>query len=86
MNGGVPARQRHLKIEQLGWRPDVIGQAGGQSGSTLHPTIAVAADKQLNTQTMVSVAEVVEATDDKHACFKGGCFTHQGAGSASQTA
>ena len=64
----------------------MIGQACGQSRrTTLHPAITVPADKQLKTQAMVSVAEVVEATDDKHACFKGGCLTHQGAGSASQT-
>ena len=33
----------------------------------------------------MSIAEVVEATDDEYACFKGGYLTHQSASSASQT-
>ena len=67
------------EVEQLGGCPRVVGQSGCNGRSPLNPAMAKGTDRQFQTQTMMEVAEIVEAPDKIHA-------GHQSFGSLRQSA
>ncbi len=49
----------------------MVAQPGGHCGCTLNPTVASAANREFEAQTVMIIAEVVQATDHEHACQQG---------------
>jgi hypothetical protein len=59
----------------------MIGQTGGQCRSTLNPTMAETANRQLEAQAMMRMTEIVQTANDIHASFQGLNFASQGTSS-----
>jgi hypothetical protein len=57
----------NLEVEQLGGCPWVVSQSSYNGRSSLNAAMARGTDRQFQTQTMMEVAEIVEAPNKIHA-------------------
>lgn len=64
----------------------MISQTRGNGRGALNPAMSETADRQLEAQAVMRMAEVVQAADHIHTCFQGLGFASQGASAADQAA
>src|SRR5512147_1169813 len=66
--------------EKFFQRPAMVSQSSDQSGSSLNPMEAMPTHRKAETQALVKVTEVIDATENIHALLQGGTLASEMAG------